>query len=204
MNSVMNTIRVSASEFSVAEKSAPREHNFAISYLRAFITMLVLAHHAVLAYCTFLPPPTTALTAPPRLWGAFPVVDSARWPGFNLLVGFNDTFFMSLMFFLSGLFVWNSLKRKGSGGFFRDRMLRLGLPFLAVAALLAPIAYYPAYLQTGASGLSGFVHQWLSLGNWPAGPAWFIWVLLTFDCVVAGLYMLAPKFGDGLGKSLAM
>jgi hypothetical protein len=33
-------------------------------------------------------------------------VDSARWSGFTLFVGFNDIFFMSLMFFLSGLFVW--------------------------------------------------------------------------------------------------
>jgi hypothetical protein len=28
---------------------------------------------------------------------------------------FNDSFFMAAMFFLSGLFVWPSLKRKGIG-----------------------------------------------------------------------------------------
>src|SRR5258708_2906768 len=118
MSSVMNAIRVPTREFSV-EQSAPREHNFAIGYLRAFITLLVLAHHAVLAYHPYAPMPAASLTANPW-WGAFPVVDSQRWSGFALLVGFNDIFFMSLMFFLSGLFVWNSLQRKGTGDFLRD------------------------------------------------------------------------------------
>jgi peptidoglycan/LPS O-acetylase OafA/YrhL len=129
------------------------------------------------------------------------VVDPARWTGFSLLVGFNDAFFMSLMFFLSGLFVWTSLSRKGSAAFMRDRGLRLGLPFVVAAALLAPLAYFPTYLMTGAiPSLAGFVDVWLSLGNWPAGPAWFLWVLLAFDAVAAALFVLAPKAGDVLGR----
>ncbi len=112
------------------------------------------------------------------------------------LVGFNDLFFMSLMFFLSGLFVWHALTTKGAARFLRDRLLRLGLPFVVAAGVLAPLAYYPTYLQiSGHTGLAGFWHQWLLLGNWPAGPAWFIWVLLTFDCIAALLFVLAPKWG---------
>jgi len=172
----------------------------AINYLRAFITLLVLAHHAALAYHPFAPQPSTSLTAI-RWWQAFPVVDSQRWTGFALLVGFNDIFFMALMFFLSGLFVWKSLQRKGSGKFIRDRLLRLGLPFLLAAAVVAPLAYYPAYLQTGAGGgVVGFWHQWRLLGNWPAGPAWFVWVLLAFDVIAAVLLMMIPRWGDALGR----
>jgi hypothetical protein len=176
------------------------QRNVAIGYLRAFITLLVLAHHAVLAYFTYAPRVPTSLTAQPRLWGAFPVIDSQRWSGFVLLVSFNDIFFMSLMFFLSGLFLWNSLKRKGSGAFLRDRAVRLGLPFLAAAAFIAPLAYYPAYLQTGGSGFAGFWKQWVSLGNWPAGPAWFVWVLLAFNCVAAVLIYFWPKWGESIGR----
>jgi peptidoglycan/LPS O-acetylase OafA/YrhL len=177
----------------------------AIGSLRAIITLLVVAHHAVLAYQPFAPAPPASLTAQPRLWGAFPIVDSHKWPGFGLFTAFNDMFFMALMFFLSGLFVWGSLRRKGSGKFLRGRALRLGLPFAVAAAVVAPLAYYPAYLQTlqrGASGL-GFWRQWLSLGNWPAGPAWFLWVLLAFDAVAAGLFLLAPSWGDRLGRLTA-
>jgi peptidoglycan/LPS O-acetylase OafA/YrhL len=176
------------------------QRNVAIGYLRAFVTVLVLAHHAVLAYHPYAPPAAQSLVAQPRWWQAFPVVDSARWSGFGLLAAFNDIFFMSLMFLLSGLFVWKSLQRKGSWSFLRDRMLRLGLPFVVGAALIAPLAYYPTYLQTGASsGITGFWRQWIALGNWPAGPAWFLWLLLAFDCVAVLLFGLIPKWGAFLG-----
>jgi hypothetical protein len=201
--STARTIPYAPNLQAVTTKAAttPRgQYDAAIGYLRAFVTLLVLAHHAVLAYHPFAPPPQASLSAQPRMWQAFPVVDSQRWSGFSMLVGFNDAFFMSLMFFLSGLFVWNSLQRKGAGTFVRDRLFRLGVPFLVAAALLAPLAYYPAYLQAGGSGWLGFWKQWFSLGNWPAGPAWFIWVLLAFDCAAAGLFHLWPKFGDTLSR----
>jgi Acyltransferase family len=177
------------------------QYNVSVGYLRAFVTVLVLAHHSVLAYHPYAPTPPQLLTAQARLWEAFPVVDSQHWSGFSLLVGFNDIFFMSLMFLLSGLFVWKSLQRKGGWGFLRDRMVRLGVPFVVAAGLVAPIAYYPAFLQTGAtSGIVGFWQQWRSLGNWPAGPAWFIWLLLAFDCVAVLLFALMPKWGEVIGR----
>jgi len=176
------------------------QYNVAIGYLRAFVTALVVAHHAVLAYFQYAPPPMP-FTTEPRLWRAFPVVDSARWPGFSLFVGFNDVFFMSLMFFLSGLFVWNSLRRKGVVPFLRDRFLRLGIPFAVAAALIAPIAYYPAYLtSTTSPSVSGYLKAWFAMRDWPAGPAWFVWLLLAFDCVAAGLYLLSPKWGESIGR----
>src|SRR5271169_981224 len=176
-------------------------YNFAIGYLRAFITLLVVAHHAVLAYCPFLPPGQPASLLPrPRWWQAFPVIDSHRWMGFGIFVGFNDMFFMSLMFFVSGLFVWTSLQRKGAASFTRDRLLRLGVPFVLASAIVAPLAYYPTYLQTGGHGIAGFWQQWKSLGTWPAGPAWFVWLLLAFDVVLAAWFAFHPNFGEAIGK----
>jgi len=138
-------------------------YNIAVGYLRACVTALVVAHHAILAYHPFAPPPPASLNGGPQWWRAFPVVDSHRWVGFSLLAGFNDIFFMSLMFFLSGLFVWNSLERKGNGAFLRDRLLRLGIPFAAVAVLVAPLAYYPTYLQASVHPtFTDFRGQWLS------------------------------------------
>jgi len=178
-----------------------QQYSVSIGYLRAFITVLVVAHHAALAYHPFAPPAPASLVAQPRLWQAFPVVDSAHWIGWALLVGFNDVFFMSLMFFLSGLFVWNSLRRKGAGAFVRDRVVRLGVPFAIAAALIAPLAYYPTYLTTAShTGLAGFWQQWRALGNWPAGPAWFIWVLLAFGCLAAAMFLALPKWGEALGR----
>jgi len=109
----------------------------AIGYLRAFIVVMVVAHHAALAYYPYAPPVAASLVTVPRWWQAFPVVDPHQWGGAPLFVGFNDTFFMSLMFILSGLFVWSSLRRKGGAAFLRDRLLRLGLPFLIMLASFA-------------------------------------------------------------------
>ena len=178
-------------------------YNVPIGYLRAFITVLVVGHHAALAYATFTPPVAPSLVAPLRWWQAFPIVDLHKWSGADTIVGFNDTFFMSLIFFISGLFVWKSLQRKGIRRFLNNRTLRLGLPFLGAAAIIAPLAYYPTYLQTGQHGLSGFAHQWLSLGYWPAGPAWFVWLLLAFDSVAAALYFYKPGWAEAMGCFLA-
>ncbi len=189
----------------VPDKIAPApvrktEDNLAIGYLRAFVTLLVLAHHSVLAYVQLAPVPAKSLLTEPRWWKAFPVVDSHKSSLLGLFAGFNDIFFMSLMFFLSGLFVWNGLQRKGAAQFANDRARRLGIPFVIAAAIIAPLAYYPAYLQIGGRGFSGFAHQWLSLGTWPSGPAWFVWVLLAFDCAVAFLFSRSARRNVILGK----
>jgi peptidoglycan/LPS O-acetylase OafA/YrhL len=157
-----------------------------LDYLRAFIVLLVLLHHSVLAYAIMWP-------AQPKSFGilSVPIVDPRRWAGFDVLAAFNDTFFMALMFLLSGLFVWPSLKRKGGARFLRDRILRLGVPFALAAAILMPLAYYPSYAVTGADpGFTAYARAWASLGFWPVGPAWFIWLLLVFDALAAGLYVL--------------
>ena len=185
-----------------APTSAPvtAKYNSAVGYLRAFIVALVVAHHTALAYHQYAPPPPASLLAQPRWWTAFPIVDPHKWSGATLLVGFNDIFFMALMFFLSGLFVWQGLAKKGAPTFLRDRLLRLGLPFLVAAGVLAPLAYYPTYLQTSShTDIAGYWHQWFALGYWPAGPAWFIWVLLAFDCIAAFLFLRAPQWGVKLG-----
>ena len=167
---------------------------------RASITLLVIAHHAVLAYHLYAPKPG-AFTGADLVWGAFPVVDAARAPGLDAFTLWNDAFFMAMMFLLAGLFVAPSLARKGAGHFLRDRALRLGLPFVVSAAVLAPLAYWPAYLlRAGATGNPGFVSAWRALGVWPAGPAWFMWVLLAFCGVAAAMHAITPRV---LGKLAA-
>src|SRR4030081_3087833 len=84
----------------------------ALDRARTCITLLVLLHHSVVNYTHF---------------GSG---DRMRWLGFDLVVLFNDSFFMAFMFFISGLFVRDSLTRKGPATFLRDRAWRLGIPYL--------------------------------------------------------------------------
>jgi surface polysaccharide O-acyltransferase-like enzyme len=154
---------------------------------RTFIILLVLLHHSVINYTYF------------------GHGDSMRWLGFDLIVLFNDSFFMAFMFFISGLFVRDSLVRKGAAIFLRDRVWRLGVPFLLSVVVLMPIAYYPTFLRYHLPGTTdfNFLHFWwrtLTVGPWPSGPAWFLWVLLALDAVAAAVWWNALRFIPTLGQ----
>jgi peptidoglycan/LPS O-acetylase OafA/YrhL len=154
---------------------------------RTFIILLVLLHHSVINYTYF------------------GHGDFMRWLGFDLIVLFNDSFFMAFMFFISGLFVRDSLVRKGAAIFLRDRVWRLGVPFLLSVVVLMPIAYYPTFLRYHLPGTTdfNFLHFWwrtLTVGPWPSGPAWFLWVLLALDAVAAAVWWIAPRFIPTLGQ----
>ena len=177
-----------------ADRTAPA--SLALDNLRAFVILLVLSFHAAIAYLDFLPKTPFAFDQPPYRWQAFPIIDAQRWLGLDIYCAWQDVFLMSLFFFLSGLFVWPSLKRKGALGFLHDRVLRLGLPFALVVLFLMPVALYPTYLQTAAIGsVAAYWRHWMALPVWPEGPMWFLWVLLAFDAVAAGLYKFAPQLG---------
>lgn len=178
----------------------PSARNVPLDYLRAFTVLLVVAHHSALAYMPFTPPLPAALSDN-TWWQAFPVVDAHRSALLSLLVGFNDIFFMSLLFLLSGVFVAASYGRKGFWGFTGGRLLRLGVPFVLSAVLLAPLAYLPTYLQISPDGaLTDYVRQWIALPAQSAGPAWFLWVLLVFDLAAALLFVLAPGWAKAVGR----
>ncbi|MBV8133350.1 MAG: acyltransferase [Alphaproteobacteria bacterium] len=171
----------------------------ALDNLRGLVILLVLSFHSVLAYLNFLPASPFPFDTPPYLWRAFPIVDTARWFGFDLFCAWQDVFLMSLFFFLSGLFVWRSLERKGMQIFLHDRIVRLGLPFAFVVALLMPLANYPTYLQTASDpSFNAFWRHWLALPFWPCGPMWFLWLLLVADFAAAAVHRFAPKWGDAL------
>ena len=152
-------------------------------------------HHAILAYAAF------SFMNPKNPIKTFsPVVNSRRWAGFDLMAGFNDTFFMALMFFISGLFMWRSLARKGIGKYLGDRLIRLGIPLVIGVLFLIPLAYYPAQLTVEKiyGGETGFFEFWINMarvGFGTAGPLWFVWLLLVFDSVAALIYRFTNHSG---------
>jgi hypothetical protein len=158
-----------------------------LDYLKVALILLMVAHHSCLAYVTF-----THSTAARRLTPV-PVIDAASWRLFDYGQHFNDVFFMSLMFFVSGLFVWPSLRRSGIPAFISGRLLRLGVPFAVGVVVLMPLAYYASPQIVGSSAdyfayWRGFVVRY-----WPTGPLWFIWLLLLFDILAAGLFIIWPR-----------
>jgi hypothetical protein len=171
--------------------------SLALDNLRAFVILLVLSFHSVLAYLQFLPASPYPFDSPPYLWRAIPIIDSHRWLGFDLYCAWQDVFLMSLFFFLSGLFVWPSLCRRGTANFLHGRILRLSLPFVLVVAILMPPTLYPTYLQTANDpSVAAYWRHWLALPFWPCGPIWFLWLLLVADFMAAALHRFAPGLGN--------
>jgi glucans biosynthesis protein C len=155
-----------------------------LDYLRGFITVLVVAHHSSLAYTTF-----ASFNKQAYILSTNPVVDTARSFTLDIFEDFNDVFFMSMMFLISGIFVLPALARKGSRVFMRDRFYRLFIPFVIGVTILAPIAYLPAWhLAHGNYDLGPFLKDFFTVEGWPPGPPWFIWVLFFFNLVIAVCY----------------
>jgi glucans biosynthesis protein C len=175
--------------------------SLALSNLRGVVIVIVLGFHSVLAYLDSLPPRARTFDTPPYEWVASPIIDSQRWLGFDLFCAWHDVYLMSLMYFLSGLFVWKSLTRKGAGLFLSDRLLRLGLPLIPAVFVLMPIALYPAYVATANEpSISNYWQQFVALPFWPCGPQWFLWELLALTILAAAIYRLAPQAGDQLAR----
>jgi surface polysaccharide O-acyltransferase-like enzyme len=159
----------------------------ALDRARTVITLLVVLHHSVINYTYF------------------GHGDRMRWLGFDLIVLFNDSFFMACMFFISGLFVHDSLARRRSANFLGKRAWRLGVPFLVSIFVLMPIAYYPTFLRYHLPETTdfNFLHFWwhtLTIGPWPSGSAWFLWVLLALNAIAALLWAVAPRMIEALGQ----
>jgi len=177
-----------------------------LANLRGFTILIVLAFHSVLAYARFNPGTAHGFDDPPYNWRGFPIADSHRWFSFDLFCGWQDVYLMSLMFFLSGLFVWPSMTRKSLWGFARDRLLRLGLPYAFAVAILMPLAIYPVYLQTAVDpSVAAYWQHFLALPFWPNGPMWFLLELMGFNLVIVGVSALMPLLIPRLGQvSLAL
>jgi surface polysaccharide O-acyltransferase-like enzyme len=158
----------------------------ALDRARTFITLQVVLFHSVINYTYF------------------GHGDRERWLGFDLVVLFDDSFFMACMFFISGLFVSGSLARRRPADFLGRRAWRLGVPFLISIFIVMPVAYYPSFVRYHPPGTDfNFFHFWwhtLTIGPWPSGASWFLWVLLTLDAIAALLWAVAPQTIEMLGQ----
>jgi peptidoglycan/LPS O-acetylase OafA/YrhL len=161
----------------------------ALDRARTFITLLVVIHHSVVNF------------------SYFGNGDRMRWLGFDLVVLFNDSFFMAFMFLIAGLFVHDSLARSGAAGYLRNRAWRLGVPLLISIFVLIPVAYYASFLRYHLPGTTdfNFFHFWwhtLTIGPWPSGQSWFLWVLLAFSVIATAVWAMAPRILAAFGQAI--
>ena len=179
----MASISHSAATAEIRAAPQATTRNAALDRARTFLTLVVVIHHAVIPYTYFGD------------------AGGKSWLGFDAVILATDSFFMAMFFFLSGLFVWPSFAHKAPPIFLRDRLLRLGLPFAIAAFTTIPIAYYAVALrQQPDIDFAAFWWKTITVGPWPSGPIWFVWVLLAFDLSASVLYRLSPTLVDPINR----
>ncbi len=168
-----------------ADLRPSNQRSCSLDYLRATIIILVLYLHTIACYL-----PWARFNLSDYVHSTAPIIDTSRSTVFNLMPLLLNGFFMALLFFLSGLFVWKSLYNKGITCFLKVRLRRLGIPFLIMVTVIMPIAYYPSFLQTGAQ--ESFFSYWFGW-SWISGPAWYLSLLFGFDLLAAIFFRVAAK-----------
>jgi hypothetical protein len=92
-----------------------------------------------------------------------------------------------LLFLVAGLLTPASVRRKGSGAYARDRLLRLGVPFAVFVLVLWPLLMYPVH-RPGRPPAPYWTEFHGGPTRWyiDAGVLWFVGVLLIFSLAYAG------------------
>ena len=133
-----------------------RTRFYYLDLLRVFLTMLVFYHHSAVAFGAS---------------GGWYYISKETTTGLtqgllSASMGIDQSYFMSLFFFISAYLMPFSFDRKGMKSFIYDRLNRLGIPLLIYSFLVNPLLIYWIY---GVWGRPGF------------GPMWFVFTLLIFE-----------------------
>ena len=111
--SLLTTMQTTAA-VDVGAAIITKTRSLSLDRARTFLTLVVLLHHAIIPYTYF------------------GHTDAKSFFGFDMIVLATDSFFMAMFFFLSGLFAWSGIARKGPLNYLSDRLLRALDAILAV------------------------------------------------------------------------
>ena len=184
------------------EQSPPRRGE--LDVLRALVVVgLVFFHSAVI----FGP-------------GEFPVKAETEHRLATAFLAFGATWGMPLLFTISGMGMWYSLRSRSATAFARERLRRLGVPLVVGLVTLIPLQVYLGLRRAGApSASAGFYPRFWDVrpsldfpflleaapgGLFETGHLWFLVCLLGFSLVLLpGVRLLHRPRGGRLLERLA-
>jgi len=138
----------------------PASRIYYLDWLRVALTILVIVHHIGQAYG-----PTG---------GYWPVQAPTRAAILAPFFSVNRSFFMSLFFMISGYFMVAAYEHNGFARFLRNRLVRLGVPVVAFAALMLPARIFI---------FGEHITSWQDYFN--AAHLWYLEHVLLFSVVYA-------------------
>lgn len=154
---------------------AGERHHF-LDNLRALAMLAGVLFHAALAYSPLVHP-------------LFPTADRQNAVVVDVAVWFLHLFRMPVFFVVAGFFTALQVERRGLGGMFRNRLLRIALPFLAFVPLvhvtLSWSTFHAVETSLHPSPLLAWIRGLQEAGPLPPRPPgtshlWFLYYLMLF------------------------
>lgn len=171
--------------------------------IRYLIVLLVVVLHMGDAYSNYVP------------W--WPVNDqNSRF--FDFLLSIIDIFIMPTLFFIAGYFALQSIRKTNCLSFIKNKVIRLGIPWLIGIVLMQPILSFVYYYSRGFDDIDiwgGFIRAMKSALTFNTGyitspvqfnhyHLWFISLLLLFCIIFALAYkgkQILTKYSESTIKT---
>lgn len=157
-----------------------KERLYFIDWLRVLVILSLIPYHAALTYTGL---GSTYIIEPIHNAGALP---------FIVITASLDSFFMALLFFVSGIATYFSLHSKNQNEFIRERFRKLIVPLLLGTIFLCPIQAYFKGLYEGFSGsFFKFIPEFFSpkITHYLAyAHLWFLLYLFVFSLICFPLF----------------
>lgn len=169
----------------------PPHHRLAwIDHLRAGTFLLLLWDHSVHAYAD--------------KWGRFHFFrDFERSGIWDVFYMHDNSVIMPLLFFIFGLFVFPAAAKKGTKRYIKERLIKLGIPYIIGIPFIVPLLIYPRYqyltnplMEYGEFWKTVYFQEKLQGG----GPFWVLYCLLLFTLIALALDKVVPGVRRTLGR----
>jgi peptidoglycan/LPS O-acetylase OafA/YrhL len=150
--------------------------------LRAFTIFLVVILHVAMFYSEFSPIKNN--------------VPEAYYPVFMVILGIlSGPTLNAIMFFIAGFFALSTFQERGVFPFFKDKLKRLGIPYITGFIFLAPLAQYITVISFGSD--INYFHYWFKEfflpGKTTPHHLWFIGILLILFIVSMPIFSVLMR-----------
>jgi ABC-type Na+ efflux pump permease subunit len=166
------------SQVAVAQARGQTSRLFFVDHWRAALAILVVLHHVAMVYGAVLP--MFYYLEPP--FSSPGVIDPIAYLVLLVFSLLNQAWFMGAFFLLAGYFAPGSYDRKGPWAFFKDKLVRLGIPLVVFWLVLNPLSWLGLWLMpTSLTGITTPPTWQTYLRFIGLGPLWFVAMLLIFN-----------------------
>lgn len=152
-----------------------------IDHLRGFMFIIMALDHSLHAYAEKFG----------RLW-FFKDVDRNSF--FDMMYVFDQSMIMPMIFFIIGMFVISSIHRRGLFSFAKERLIRIGIPFVIGVPFIVPLLTYPRYEYNERPEISywDFWTEHYFSEALQGGPFWVMYAILLYTTILVAVYYWLP------------